>query len=489
MIAERPRPAPYSTAIIGLAMLAAALVAFPLYRAFSYTEIDINEGWNGYFQLRAMAGQPLYAGPSPLVFNNYPPLSFYLVGALGTVIGDPVLAGRLVSLAALGVIATACGSVVRSAGGSRWDSGLASATCLLLFACFATDYLGMNDPQLLGQAFAAAALAAYLRGLLTPGKAALVALLMAASVLIKHNLILLPLLLTGDVILRGPARPRIVFIGVAATLAALSAASLWQLAGRAFFDQLLAPRSWDVERAFLFSSEILGRYQAPLAAVAIGLYAARKHRPAGLVLAYLALALALGSWFAGGAGTDVNVYFDVMIALAIGAGLTAIELRRRSASARVLMALVLIVNAGVIFYAPLGLGRFGVDVAGELANREALFRADVSYLRGVQGKVICQSQLLCLHAGKPMIYDGFNANQAMLAGSLPKGTLTGMLNRHEIALIQISDKRQHTPGDPPGVQAMPSRFINYEDDVFDVLDREYVVDHLGISGRFWRPKA
>src|ERR1700712_3695581 len=284
---------PYRTTVLGLLALALVLALYPLIRSFSDFEIDFNEGWNGYFQLRAMAGQPLYAGYPPTFANNYPPLSFYLVGAIGQVIGDPVLAGRLVSLAALGAIAWACGSIVRAAGGGKWERLLAIATCLLLFAAFATDYLGMNDPQLLAQAFATAALAVHLGGAPSMRRTALTAVRVAVSVMTKHNLILVPLLITGDVLLRGDGRQRAAWLASGAVLAAASAALLWALGGSAPFEMILAPRSWEVDRAFLFTTEILMRFQAPLAVVGLGLYAARRQRPAGLILTYLVAAVAL----------------------------------------------------------------------------------------------------------------------------------------------------------------------------------------------------
>jgi hypothetical protein len=354
---------------------------------------------------------------------------------------------------------------------------------MALFAAFSTDYLGMNDPQLLGQAFATTGLALYLGG--RPGWAAV---LLAASVLTKHNLVLVPLLVSGDLLIRGPVRARLAFFGTGAVLAVASAALLRLTAGAAFFTQLLAPRTWDLDRAFLFTTEILARYQLPLALVGLGLVAARRQRHAAFTLAYLLLALVFGAFFSGGAGTDINVYFDVTIALAIGAGLVLTELRERGGNDRAQAALALAINAGVIFAAPLCLGRFGVDVTSDMAERDRLFRADVAYLRGIPGTALCQSQLLCLRAGKPLFYDSFNANQAMQTGRLPRDTLTGMLRRHAIAVVAIDDQPQHAPDDPPGAQAMPSRFVNFEDDVFAALDRYYTLDRVGISGRFYRPR-
>lgn len=479
---------PLRIAVLGLLGLAAILALYPLIRSFFDFEIDFNEGWNGYFQLRAIAGQPLYSGYPPFFANNYPPLSFYLVGTLGALVGDPVLAGRLVSLAAVAAIALAGADIVRTAGGGKWERLLALATCILLFAAFATDYLGMNDPQLLGQAFAAWALAVHLGGTPSLGRTLLAAVLVAVSVMIKHNLILVPLLITGDVLLRGPPRTRAAWIAGGAVLAAVSFGLLYALAGTAPFRMILAPRTWEVDRAFLFTIEILARYQAPIAVIGAGLYAARRRRPAGLVLVYLIAAIVLGAVWSGGTSTDINVFFDVSIALAIGAGLVAVELRERGLSPRLLALFALLANAGVLFFAPQALGRFGVDVAGEMPDRARLFGEDAAWLAAKSGPVLCQSQLLCLRAGKPLFYDSFNATQAMRFGSLPKDTLTGMLARREIAVVQISDLPARTPNDPPGVQAYPPRFVNFEDDVFAALDRYYRIERVGISGRFYVPR-
>lgn len=480
-------PRPLRTAIWALLGLALVLALYPLVRAFFDFEIDYNEGWNGYLQLRAVAGEPLYSGYGPLFTNNYPPLSFYLIGSLGELTGDVVLAGRLLSLASLAAIALACGKIVRGAGGQRWEQGLAATTCVLLFASFATDYLGMNDPQLFAQALATWALAVHLGGAPGARRASLTALLIALSVLTKHNLVLVPLLVTAHVLWQGNAASRRAYLATGAGLALAAFATIWLLAGPDFFARLLAARTWQVDRAFLFTIETLGTYQAPLAVVGLGLWAARKRPPAGLILAYLLLAVALGAFWASGAGTDINVWFDIPIALAIGAGLTLIELRERGVSPRLQAAFALAANAGVLFYAPQALGRFGVDAAGEMAERQRLFREDVAWLEAQPGAALCQSQLLCLRAGKPMGVDAFNTTQAVLTGRLPADTLTRMIDRKEFAVVQVSDLPQHSLNDPPGVQAMPPRFVNFADDVFGALERNYRVVRVGVSGRFYVP--
>ena len=479
----------YRIAVACLFGLALVLFAYPAIRLAWDMEIDANEGWNAYYQLRAMAGKSLYQNDSPLFMNNYPPLSFYVVGAVAAVIGDPQIAGRLVSILSMAVMALSCGSVVLSSGGRRNDATLAMATCLGLFSVFATDYLGMNDPQMLGQALITAGFAFHLHGPQTARRAMITALLFSLGVLTKHNMIIVPLLVAADILRRGPAPARIAFFITGIGLAMISALVIQALVGGTFFTQLLMSRPYDVARGFLGTTEMLGKLQAPLAVVGLMLLSTRHLRPMGLIGAYLALALVEGAGFAGGFNTDINVFFDVYIALAMGLGLAAHSLETAMPWPSLRTGVALVANAGVLFGAPLALGRFAVDVGGEMAQREQLFHADVDYLKAHSGPVLCQSYLLCFRAGKPMIYDTFNVNMSMLHGTLPPDTLTAKLRKHEFAIIQISDLPEHSPNDPPGVQGMPARFIHFSDEVFDLLDKEYVVDRVGTSGRFYRPRS
>ncbi len=470
-----PDEVPVRRVALGVLALAMVLFTYPLIRAFYDLEIDYNEGWNAYLQAQAAAGQTLY---SDAYFNNYPPLSFHLIGALGQMTGDVVLAGRLVSLLALGVIAWACGAVVRSADGSNVEVLFSMATCLLLFACFATDYLGMNDPQLLAQAMVMGALVLHLRG----RKSWLVAVLLALALLTKHNILLLPVLIAVDQLRRGSNRERAAFLGTGLLIGGGALVWLWTSHGAAFWQYILAPRTWAVDRAFLFTMEILGRFQAPLALVGIGLWVTRRQHANGLVLAWAVLAVMLGAYFSGGAGTDINVWFDVMIALGIGAGLVLKEARERGLNSRWQAALMLAINAGALFFAPQALGRFGVEMAGDMAARQTGFRSDVAWLKAQSGQALCQSQLLCLRAGKANMPDPFNTTQAVLTGRLPAATLA------QADIVQISDRPQQLPDDPPSGAVAPARFVNFPDEFFATLQKCYRLERVGVSGRFYRRK-
>src|SRR5512132_1468179 len=83
-----------------IAALAALFLVWPVWRAFLPLEIWGNEGWNAYHADAAMRGAGLYPPPDGLVANNYPPLSYFLIGWLGQLFGDPLYVGRALSLLA-----------------------------------------------------------------------------------------------------------------------------------------------------------------------------------------------------------------------------------------------------------------------------------------------------------------------------------------------------------------------------------------------------
>jgi hypothetical protein len=338
---------------------------------------------------------------------------------------------------------------------------------------------------MLAQALMAAGLATYLGQGRPTRRAVLTALLFSAGILVKHSLIALPLVIAVDVLRRGETGARIAYFATGAVMAALSGGLILWLAGPVFFQQLLASRTWDITRAFLFTVEIMGQFQAPLILVGLGLVVVRRARPAGLILAYLVFSMAIGAFFLGGAGTDLNVFFDVFIALAIGAGLVL----HLAPFFKFRPVVAMAINAGVLAYMPAALGRMGVELLGEMAGRQEMFRSDVAYLKGISGAALCQSHLLCLRAGKPAFYDPINMLQAMTMGRLPADTLTGMLRRHEIAVLELVDPPKHMEDDNPGALVPPARWQDFQDEVFTVLHEEYELDRVSLSGRFYRPKG
>ena len=146
--------------IWSIALLAALFLVWPVWRAFFPMEIWGNEGWNAYQADAAMRGAAqLYPPSDGLVANNYPPLSYYVMGWLGRLFGDPLYVGRAVSILSTLGISAAAAVVVRQFGGSRAGTLIAGFWFVATLARFFEFYVGMNEPQLFGLAVMSAGFA------------------------------------------------------------------------------------------------------------------------------------------------------------------------------------------------------------------------------------------------------------------------------------------------------------------------------------------
>src|SRR5262245_32898228 len=161
-----PVPSRASMALIwAIAALAALFLVWPVWRAFFPMEIWGNEGWNAYHADAAMRGAAqLYPPNDGLVANNYPPLSYYVIGWLGLLFGDPLYVGRAISILSTLGIGAAAAAAVRQLGGSRAACLIAGFWFVATMARFFEFYVGMNEPQLFGLAIMSAGFAWFLGG-------------------------------------------------------------------------------------------------------------------------------------------------------------------------------------------------------------------------------------------------------------------------------------------------------------------------------------
>src|SRR5690606_29145217 len=132
----------------------------------------------------------------PAIFINYPPLSFHIVAGIAQVVGDDIIAGRLVALVALAITTLNVGLAARRLG-APFQIGLATALAFFCFiALFFTDYVAVDDPQWLAHAFQSTGLVVLLGGRRVWRTLIAVAALMVAGGLVKHNVLALPIAAT-----------------------------------------------------------------------------------------------------------------------------------------------------------------------------------------------------------------------------------------------------------------------------------------------------
>jgi hypothetical protein len=398
-------------ALVTLVLLARNILAIP-----AHVPLDPNEGWNAAHALAAMAGHGLYPPSQALMVNNYPPVSFYLIGSIAGAGHDTLIAGRWVALA--GYLATVAGiaAVLR-----RMDCGPRAITLGALFFAalllITSNYVGMDDPQLLGHAVQLGALLLIMRG-----RIFFSALLFALSLFIKHNLVAMPLAVLLWLLIQD-RRTGLTFLlwGLAF---ALSGLILFQVAfGTSLLEQLSSPRLFSLAN---LRGAVTHLWWVVLPVVAMMGFWPDRHSL--FCWLYACAALLAGLAFAAGDGVDANAFFDLGIALSLGLGLV-VE-RGRWPELADASPLPLLIFLAVSF--PNNNFFFTRAFAQSSAR-------DIALLQGRPGPALCDQLSLCLWAGKGAQVDVFNVGEAIKAGARDPSPLIGMIASRHFATIQLVD--------------------------------------------------
>lgn len=401
--------------------------------------LDPNEGWNAYHAAAAMAGRGPYPGAASFMTDNYPPLSFYVVGWLGRLVGDNIIAGRILSLASFLLVACGIAALARRWGCRRGEALFATllfASSLLLFS----DYVGMDDPQLFGHALQMSGL---LLLVLAPRRLlvidVLAAALFVAGGFVKHNLAALPLaivlwLATQDG--RRAAR-----LAATTFVVAITGWAAFRLNfGFDLFSRLASARTVSLSNLALnFDQWIVWAGLALAATLMLGL---RYPRDKGATFAaiYTVVGTILGLGLSAGAGVDANAMFDADIAVALGAGLAVARLRTavrwRIAPALVVATLCIPFTVGLAAdYDPDWLtADFWLHPRQDDA---ALAESDIAWLKAHTGRVLCQTLALCYWAGKPAEVDVFNLDQQFETGARDEKPFLALLAAQKFSVIQL----------------------------------------------------
>ncbi len=424
-----------------LAGVAAVVLVAAIHRLPARVGGVFNDGWNAFAAERAFGEGPLYPRPSSLVSNNYPPLSYYVVGGVGLLLGDHVVAGRLVSLASLGAVVLLLGRIVSRTTRSRLLAAWAAAFFLVFVALRYPAYVVINDPQWLANACMTGGLLLFLsssrgtRGLLAT------CLLLLVGGLVKHNAPGIPLAITLWLLWHDRAGLRVWLVASASALA-IAALVLYATFDRDVFLGIFAtPRLYSLEYAWpkleLWSPPLLPFLAA---SVVLGVLAPRDP-VTRLVGLYVVVAGIWGAVALGGAGVNSSVLFDFVIAATVASALAISRLAERAhargfpadavrAGALVLLSLPLLVSApGAITQA-----RSGMNL---LPLMEAVTEADVAFLAAREGPALCDQPDLCYWAGKPFEVDWFNTIQRIRTGDLDPDVLADLFEQEYFAVLLL----------------------------------------------------
>ena len=427
-------------------LLALILLPFVLYdvqRIVQITPMGYNEGWNAYHTMRFLHGGPLYLPLDgfPVNPNNYPPLSFLIIGTLIRLAGHPMLTGRLVAFAAFFCVAVLVFRAVYVLTRHWTASVLGGLLWLMLMVRVINGYVGMYDPQMLGHVFTVGALTLYVewRGRLTVARTTALAVLCVLGLFVKPLLVPVPVTLAFALLLTEKRQAGVfVLAGIVATAAMLLGS--WLAFGRDFFTDILLNlgRRWGFEhwredlRYVLVTrgaAALLTVFAAPL------LWVEKKWL---FLLVYLSVSLGVPLYYSGVDGVSINVWFDFLIATSVVVGLLVgrlMTLPGRNTR----------VAAWVIVIACLGpcLPYLKADLEEAfdhtyMREQAPLYRDEVQLFRSTPGPALFRIPSLGFDSGKEFLFAPFDGTELILTGRVPERTLTDRIRDGEFSLIALS---------------------------------------------------
>ncbi len=403
--------------------------------------IDYNEGVMAYFSKEAIRHGQLYQPPEAFVLNNYPPLSFYLTGTVGSMVGDLIIGGRIVAMAGFLLTALMIFLVISRYTQSVYLAAAGGFLFLGYMCIYHTDYVGMNDPQWIAHGLMMSAFVVFLYN---PGsQAGLVSstVLMLLAGFIKHNLIPIPASIGLWLFLYHRRRFHVWLI-VSLVILITALLVMRSVYGEYFLSDLfLAPR---VYRVGLIAR--VGLWLTPLviymvsSAVLISIDPRRETR---LLLIASAISLVWGVFISGGSGVAYNSIFDFVILSFIAAvvavdGLANWVKARIDHNSHVVPVAVLILSLPVLLKTPyeLFLTKKYINDLPQIGKQS---EEDIRFLADFPDPVMCENLALSYWAGKSYSFDFFTTGQKLMTGKLDPAILRNRVQRKEFSLIQLSD--------------------------------------------------
>ena len=409
-----------------------------------HVPFDPNEGWNAYFTQAVLATGSPYPPANSLMINNYPPLSFYLIAGFSRLVGDVIVSGRIVALVSLFAVALGIETAARRMGCTRLEALFAA----LLFTAglmLTTDYVGMDDPQILGHAIDLGGLLLVLREPRTSRLMVAAALLFVLAFFVKHNLVVLPAALAVWLLL-ADRRHAGTFIASGVVFLLLGLGLFRQVYGVDLLSQIASARSYSLANIGTGLAQWLPWAAIPTIGAAALFLLARRDRYAVLAAIYAMIATISGIFFLGGAGVDANALFDADIALALCAGLLMNRLQLSVPQG----------IAALLYAIPLAIGLRSLDTTWcttdywlhPLADERRTADDEIALIQRTPGPVLCEMLSLCYWGGKPAEVDVFNSEQAYMAGARSDAELVNLVQEKHFALVQFEqfDPFPLTPG-------------------------------------------
>ncbi|MBM3856789.1 MAG: hypothetical protein FJ390_02360 [Verrucomicrobia bacterium] len=418
-----------------LALIAGLAFLWPCYRAFLPIMINTNEGWNAFFADAALGKMALYPSLDKLITNNYPPLSFYTVGEFGKIVGDPIFAGRLLSLLAIAIITFLIGKIVRHFGGSLQAAVVGSAYFLATMCLFFRWYVGVNDPQLLAQAVMLIGFFLFLQAIKKDQSYWLPFLIMVIAGFFKHNIITFPLSAMLGLALWQRWRALWFSLFFSGALVVIGLICCYSCYGVDFFHNFLTPRSWMPSKAIDALHDLRGLCIGMILWIFM-VSSTTEKKSVQWITVMMIMALGIGFLQRLGSGVFVNAQFDlvIIVAIAMGVGFQFLYDQKRE----LLQILWLIFLIGPFLFSS---NLYSFTQIFSSSGRAAIKQEEqemqqlIEEVRTSPVDVFCESYIT-YRAGKPFVVDAFNVEERIKAKKLPADAVDRLIEEGKLVEVK-----------------------------------------------------
>jgi hypothetical protein len=428
-----------------LAVMAALFLIWPVWRAFLPLEILRSEGFNAYHADTALsAPSQLYPPPDGLIANNYPPLYFFFLGGLAHLFGDAVYVGRAISLFATLGLGAAAAIIVRMFGASRIAAVLAAAWYIATMARFYDEYVGTNDPQLVGHLIMSVGLLWFISRYKADRAVEPAVLVMVIAGFFKQNIAAIPVAalvwLTLDDWHKGL---RAALFGALFTAAGLATCAwLWPN----FICDMLLPRTYRIDRALSFMRSA-NRWLPALVLLAVWAWFERQSKAARFTILNISISFALFLFQRSAEGVGSNGQFDLVFAIAIGVGIAFHRLplylvRMGWKPARFRLVVLAVLLAALIASPRMEFAYvlLSPDYRALAANNSAVARAEAARLAAISHPIGCWNLVICRMAGKAFVFDTFKVTQLVATGAYSWGQIMTMMRAQNISYENVDPR-------------------------------------------------
>lgn len=467
---------PAATLIL-LAITALTSLATPFVSMFYRIPIKYNEGWNAVHAMAAQSGKNIYI-PGEYLFNNYPPLSYYVIGWLGRLHGDYIFAGRYLSMVSLLVAAFCIFAILKIVTRSNFIASFAALYFISLMSLEFHQYVGVNCPQLFAQAVSLVSILLFVWLGESRGSLFAVALLTLAAGLIKHNVFAAPVAISIVLYQNKSGLFRYWILVCAALLTTTLILFYWWF-GVHFFEQMVSARMYGVSRIAHSAKKFIPPLLIPFAFVLLSYSIPLKQRFSVFFIWFFVTAAVVAAFFSGGSGIYYNIYFDLIVSLIL---LTCVrwqglrnELFSRSPEWSRCSAFVPFVLCLPLFLAAPSNLHLLTQLPRILPEEVEATAKDIEYIARARQPVLCDMLSLCYWAGVPLVYDSFNVREESRANPQFESKILNLLRSKHFGVIHIDREL--------GISS-----VRHTDRFLRVLNKNYRRDRTNKAQHYYVPK-